>query len=207
MVPYFTPGNWMLPSTSCSTLSSYESSPLPWDSDQSPEVFVDNAAFDIFSNSMALERLLPPPLDPGFQQATATEIPELAPSASSIEDTETIQVSKSRSKKPQQQEPISPRKPTASLKTPKGKKGQRKTKATLKKGSKEASKGGRGALAAVEEDNFRRVHERNRLAAEKCRRRKRDEALTLAAKEEGLESQNQYLVFLLPRAEGRGTSA
>ncbi|KAH7231293.1 uncharacterized protein BKA55DRAFT_714352 [Fusarium redolens] len=40
----------------------------------------------------------------------------------------------------------------------------------------------------------RRVLERNRMAANKCRLRKRDEALALAAREETMEDQNRYLM-------------
>ncbi|PNP85317.1 hypothetical protein FNYG_01334 [Fusarium nygamai] len=40
----------------------------------------------------------------------------------------------------------------------------------------------------------RRVLERNRIAANKCRLRKRDEALALASREETMEDQNRYLM-------------
>jgi hypothetical protein len=40
----------------------------------------------------------------------------------------------------------------------------------------------------------RRVLERNRIAANKCRLRKRDEALALASQEETMEDQNRYLM-------------
>jgi hypothetical protein len=40
----------------------------------------------------------------------------------------------------------------------------------------------------------RRVLERNRIAANKCRLRKRDEALALASREEAMEDQNRYLM-------------
>ncbi|KAK2922543.1 Transcription factor Jun [Fusarium oxysporum f. sp. vasinfectum] len=40
----------------------------------------------------------------------------------------------------------------------------------------------------------RRVLERNRIAANKCRLRKRDEALALASRKETMEDQNRYLV-------------
>ncbi|KAL5585731.1 hypothetical protein FOVSG1_013423 [Fusarium oxysporum f. sp. vasinfectum] len=43
----------------------------------------------------------------------------------------------------------------------------------------------------------RRVLERNRIAANKCRLRKRDEALALSSQEEALEDQNRYLVTCL----------
>jgi hypothetical protein len=42
----------------------------------------------------------------------------------------------------------------------------------------------------------RRVLERNRIAANKCRLRKRDEALALASREEAMEDQNRYLMTL-----------
>ncbi|KAH7247284.1 uncharacterized protein BKA55DRAFT_515244 [Fusarium redolens] len=40
----------------------------------------------------------------------------------------------------------------------------------------------------------RRVLERNRIAANKCRLRKRDEALALASREKAIEDQNRYLM-------------
>ncbi|KAF9775962.1 hypothetical protein IL306_005903 [Fusarium sp. DS 682] len=40
----------------------------------------------------------------------------------------------------------------------------------------------------------RRVLERNRMAANKCRLRKRDEALALASREEAMEDRNRYLM-------------
>ncbi|WKT54005.1 Transcription factor Jun [Fusarium oxysporum f. sp. vasinfectum] len=43
----------------------------------------------------------------------------------------------------------------------------------------------------------RRVLERNRIAANKCRLRKRDEALALASREETMEDQNRYLMTSL----------
>ncbi|KNB18402.1 hypothetical protein FOXG_16061 [Fusarium oxysporum f. sp. lycopersici 4287] len=43
----------------------------------------------------------------------------------------------------------------------------------------------------------RRVLERNRIAANKCRLRKRDEALALASQEEAMEDQNRYLMTCL----------
>ncbi|RKK89257.1 hypothetical protein BFJ68_g16753 [Fusarium oxysporum] len=43
----------------------------------------------------------------------------------------------------------------------------------------------------------RRVLERNRIAANKCRLRKRDEALALASQEETMEDQNRYLMTCL----------
>ncbi|KAH7187667.1 hypothetical protein BKA60DRAFT_602313 [Fusarium oxysporum] len=43
----------------------------------------------------------------------------------------------------------------------------------------------------------RRVLERNRIAANKCRLRKRDEALALASREETIEDQNRYLMTCL----------
>ncbi|PNP85339.1 hypothetical protein FNYG_01329 [Fusarium nygamai] len=43
----------------------------------------------------------------------------------------------------------------------------------------------------------RRVLERNRIAANKCRLRKRDEALALASREETMEDQNRYLMTCL----------
>ncbi|KAI3572958.1 hypothetical protein IWW34DRAFT_636091 [Fusarium oxysporum f. sp. albedinis] len=43
----------------------------------------------------------------------------------------------------------------------------------------------------------RRVLERNRIAANKCRLRKRDEALALASREETMEDQNPYLMTCL----------
>ncbi|KAH7154695.1 hypothetical protein DER46DRAFT_561969 [Fusarium sp. MPI-SDFR-AT-0072] len=42
----------------------------------------------------------------------------------------------------------------------------------------------------------RRVLERNRIAANKCRLRKRDEALALASREEAMQDQNRYLMTL-----------
>ncbi|KAM5344581.1 hypothetical protein ACJ41O_006663 [Fusarium nematophilum] len=186
MDPYCTPGSWMLSSVPCFMISSFASPPLPWGSGQSPEVFMDNAAVDRFSNNMALERLLPTPADSDFQQAV--EIPKLAPSASSIddkEDKEPRHVHSSCSKK-QQRELASSRKPTG-LKPPKVKKRARKSKAT-------PQKGGKGAGATASEDEIcRKRLERNRLAAERCRRRKQDKARALAAKEEALESQNRHL--------------
>ncbi|KAM5350320.1 hypothetical protein ACJ41O_006825 [Fusarium nematophilum] len=192
MDPYCTPGSWMLSSVPCFMISSFASPPLPWGSGQSPEVFIDNAAVDRFSNNMASERLLPTPADSDFQQAV--EIPKLAPSASSIggnEDKEPRHVHSSRSKK-QQRDLASSRKPTG-LKPPKVKKRARKSKATPQKGGKGASKGGRRGAAASEDEICRKRLERNRLAAERCRRRKQDEARALAAKEEALGSQNRHL--------------
>ncbi|KAI8648709.1 BZIP domain-containing protein [Fusarium keratoplasticum] len=188
MVPFCTPGSWMLSSAPCFTISSFASSPLPWDSGQCPEVFIDNAAVDRFSNNMALERLLPTPADSDFQQAV--EIPKLAPSAASIddkEDKEPRHVHSSRSTK-QQRELASLRKPTG-LKPPKVKKRARKSKATPQKGGK----GGHRGATASEDEICRKRLERNRLAAERCRHRKRDEAQALAAKEEALESQSRHL--------------
>ncbi|KAF5723605.1 hypothetical protein FMUND_1676 [Fusarium mundagurra] len=43
----------------------------------------------------------------------------------------------------------------------------------------------------------RRVLERNRIAANKCRLRKRDEALALASQEEAMEDHNRYLMTCL----------
>jgi hypothetical protein len=40
----------------------------------------------------------------------------------------------------------------------------------------------------------RRVLERNRIAANKCRLRKHDEALALASREEAMEDENRYLL-------------
>ncbi|CAM1509441.1 Fc.00g031800.m01.CDS01 [Cosmosporella sp. VM-42] len=56
-----------------------------------------------------------------------------------------------------------------------------------------------GQLGELDEDDLpqdprrRRVLERNRIAATKCRLRKRDEASTLASREQAIEDQNRYL--------------
>ncbi|KAJ4127437.1 hypothetical protein NW754_007766 [Fusarium falciforme] len=45
----------------------------------------------------------------------------------------------------------------------------------------------------IKDPRRRRVLERNRIAATKCRHRKRDEALALASREQAMEDQNRYL--------------
>ncbi|KAH7182205.1 hypothetical protein DER46DRAFT_568781 [Fusarium sp. MPI-SDFR-AT-0072] len=58
-----------------------------------------------------------------------------------------------------------------------------------------------GQQEALDDDDLpkdprrRQVLERNRIAANKCRLRKRDEALALASREEAMEDQNRYLMM------------
>ncbi|KAF4975706.1 hypothetical protein FZEAL_7546 [Fusarium zealandicum] len=77
--------------------------------------------------------------------------------------------------------------------SPKQKKRGRKPKSEQKEPAK-----GRRKLELDEEDlprdpRRRRILERNRIAATKCRLRKRDEASALASREQAMEDQNRYL--------------
>ncbi|RGP73347.1 transcription factor atf21 [Fusarium longipes] len=83
--------------------------------------------------------------------------------------------------------------PAATLRSPKPKKRGRKPKA----GPKDSGKGRQ--YMELDEDDLpkdprrRRILERNRIAATKCRLRKRDEASALASQEQAMEDQNRYL--------------
>ncbi|KAK2934140.1 hypothetical protein FoTM2_005385 [Fusarium oxysporum f. sp. vasinfectum] len=107
---------------------------------------------------------------------------------------------RARNRKPSQLSIITPKEdsgPRAVPSSPKQKKRGRKPKG----GAKESGKFHQEI--ELDEDDLpkdprrRRILERNRIAATKCRLRKRDEASALASQEQAMEDQNRYLPHAL----------
>ncbi|KAF4453962.1 Transcription factor atf21 [Fusarium austroafricanum] len=161
---------------------------------QDPSFFEEAMGGSPLPQEMALGIMQPP-----FQYSSAPNAPnDYLPSRVILPSTETEQkpVSRARNRKPSQLSISTSKEVSAPVPAPSSPK-QKKRGRKPKGGAKDSGKA-REEIELDEDDlpkdpRRRRILERNRIAATKCRLRKRDEASALASQEQAMEDQNRYL--------------